>query len=337
MVHNKVLSCEGGGNSVKHRTLGRTGLDVSLMGMGTGGHDPLGVKSGRTEPEMIALLHRAYDLGINLFDTSPGYGSGRSECILGSAIKGLPREELVVSTKIALAGSMPGQPPRVMRPAEVGASVDKSLQRLQMDYVDVLLMAVADLPENFSTVIEDLVPELVRLKEQGKVRFIGSSEQTRSDGAHAWLQRVLPTDLVDVAMVGHNMINQSAQRTVFPICVEKEIGVLNIFTVRNLFWNRKRLKEVIADLKRRGVLAYDAVDDGDPLGWLLRDGECGSLVEAAYRYAAYTEGITTVMCGTIKLGELEENVETIHKGPLTVAKIERLQRTFGHIAEPIGN
>jgi aryl-alcohol dehydrogenase-like predicted oxidoreductase len=224
-----------------------------------------------------------------------------------------------------------------MRPAEVGPAVEESLRRLQMDYVDVMLMAVADLPEYVETVIEDLIPELVRLKEQGKIRFIGSSEQTRSDGAHCWLQRVLSTELVDVAMVGHNMINQSAQRTVFPICIEKEIGVLNVFTVRNLYWNLKRLQEVIADLKQRGALADDAVDDENPLGWLLEDGECGSLVEAAYRYAAYTKGVTAVMCGTIDVQELKEDVEMIQKGPLSADKIERLRRTFGHIAEPIGN
>jgi aryl-alcohol dehydrogenase-like predicted oxidoreductase len=305
--------------------------------MGTGGLDPLGVKSGRSEAEMITLLHRAFDLGINLFDTAPGYGNGRSERILGSALRELPRDELVVSTKIALASSMPGEPPQVMRPNEVGPSMHESLQRLQTDYVDVMLLAVANLPEHFDTVIEALLPELVRLKEQGKIRFIGSSEQTRSDGAHIWLQRVLPTDLVDVAMVGHNMINQSAQRTIFPLCIEKDIGVLNVFTVRNLFWNPKRLKEVIADLKQRGLLAADTVDDADPLGWLVEDGACGSLVEAAYRYAAHTKGVTTVMCGTIEAGELEENVETIQKGPLAADKIERLKLTFGHIAEPIGN
>ena len=322
---------------MKYRRLGRTGLKVSPMGMGTGGHDPLGVKSGRPESEMVALLHQAFDLGINLFDTSPGYGNGRSERILGSALGELPRDELVISTKIALASSMPGEPPQVMRPTEVGPAVEGSLRRLRMDYVDIMLMAVADLPEHFDTVIDVLIPELVRLKEQGKIRFIGSSESTRSDGAHIWLRRVLPTELVDVVMVGHNMINQSAQRTVFPICIEKEMGVLNIFTVRNLYWNPKRLQEVLADLKQRGALADDSLDDENPLGWLLEDGECGSLVEAAYRYAAYTKGVTTVMCGTIDVRELEEDVETIQKGPLSANKVERLKLTFGHIAEPIGN
>ncbi len=320
-----------------YRILGRTGMKVSVLGMGTGGHDPLGANSGRSEEEMIGLLHRAYELGINLYDTSPGYADGRSECLLGRAVAELPRDRVIVSTKIALAASMPGRPPKLLKPSEVAPAVDRSLQRLQMDTVDVMLMAVADIPEHFDAVIGDLLPELDKLKERGKIRFIGSSELTRADGAHHWLQRVLPTDQVDVAMVGHNMINQSARRTVFPLCVAKNIGVLNIFTVRNLFWNMPRLKEVVADLKERGVIGPDAVSDNSPLGWLLEDGECESLVEAAYRYAAYTEGVTTVMCGTIDRGELDQDIGFLDKGALSDRKLARLRETFGHIAEAIGN
>ena len=320
-----------------YRTLGRTNQRISLLGMGSGGNDPLGQKSGRSESEMVALLHRAFDLGINLFDTSPGYGDGRSERIIGQALKELPRDEVVVSTKIALAGSMPGKPTKFMNLSDVGPSVDACLERLQTDYLDVMLMAVADQPENFDRVINDLIPELLKQKQKGKIRFLGSSEQTRSDGAHKWLERVLPTDVIDIAMVGHNMINQSAQRNIFPLCKRQNIGVINIFTVRNLFWNPTRLKEVIADLKRRDVLSDGAVSDDDPLGWLLQVDDCGSLVEAAYRYAAYTEPVSTVMCGTIETEELEENVPNIEKGPLSPATIRRLHETFGHIDEVIGN
>ena len=319
------------------RTLGRTGLRISAFGMGTGGLDPMGLKSGRSEEQMRGFLKHAFDVGINYFDTSPGYGNGRSERILGQAAGDIGRDRIVISTKMALAGSMPDKPLSRMRPEQVAAALEESLRRLQTDHVDVLLMAVAGDPEHYDIVIDSLLPELVKLKEQGKIRFIGSSEQTRSDGAHHWLQRVLPTDQVDVAMVGHNMINQSARRTVLPLCVAKNIGVLNIFTVRNLFWNMPRLKEVVADLKERGVIGPDAVSDDSPLGWLLEDGECESLVEAAYRYAAYTEGVTTVMCGTIDRGELDQDIGFMDKGALSDGKLARLRETFGHIAEAIGN
>ena len=320
-----------------YRTLGRTHLKVSALGMGTGGLDPMGVKSGRSEQEMRDFLCHAFDQGVRFFDTSPAYGNGRSERILGQAAGAIGRDRIIISTKMALAGGIPGESSNVMRPEEVAPALDKSLQRLRTDHVDVLLMAVADLPEHFDTVVDDLIPELIKLKEQGKIRFLGSSEQTRSDGAHAWLTHVLPTDQIDVAMVGHNMINQSAQRSVFPLCGERNLGVLNVFTVRNLFWNMSRLKQVITDLKVRGVIERDAVCDEDPLGWLVQDGRWESLVEAAYRYAAFTEGVTTVMCGTIDRGQLEQDMAFLEKGPLPDEQRQRLHQTFGHIAEPIGN
>lgn len=325
----------GTGATMKYRILGRTGLKVSMLGMGTGGHNPLGLQSGRTESEMIALLRRAFELGINLFDTSPGYGDGRSERLLGEALKPLPREKLVVSTKIPLAGGH-SDAVTVMKPEEIAPAVESSLRRLQLESVDILLMAVAG-PEYFDYVINEHLPELEKLRQQGKVRFLGSSEQTRSDGDHKWLQRVLPTGVLDVAMAGHNMLNQSAQRTVFPICREQNLGVLNVFTVRNLFWNRDRLRAVIGDLKGRGVIPGDALGEKEPLDWLTANGDVGSLVEAAYRYAAYTEPVTTVMCGTIEIAELEENIQTIHKGPLPRPHLKRLRELFGRVAEPIGN
>ena len=304
--------------------------------MGTGGLDPLGLKSNRPESEMVALLHRAFDLGINLFDTSPGYGKGRSERILGRALVELPRDEVVVSTKIPLAASMPGERAKIMTAGEVSGAVDESLERLHTDHVDVILMAVAG-PEHFDRVMQDHVPVLEKLKQEGKIRFIGSSEMTRSDGSHEWLKRILPTGAVDVAMVGHNMINQSAQDVVFPYCAEHNIGVINVFTVRNLFGNPPHLREVIQDLKRRGKIAPEALLDEAPLDWLLEDPDVGSLVEAAYRYALHTEPVTAVMCGTIELSELEENVTTSGKPPLPEYLRNRLKEIFGGIAEPIGN
>lgn len=319
---------------MKYRTLGRTGLKVSLLGMGTGGHDPLGQKSGRSEAEMHRLLHRAFDFGINLFDSSPGYLE--SEVILGRALKSLPRDELVVSTKIPLAPARDG----ILIPMtadEVIDAVETSLRRLQLDVIDIMLLAVGGGAAFLEQVVHEHIPVLLKLKAQGKIRFIGSSEESRSDGAHEWLRRILTTDVIDVAMVAHNMINQSAQRLVFPLCKEKNIGVINIFTVRNLFWNPARLKEVIVDLKKRGVIATDAVPDDGALDWMPDGGDVGSLVEAAYRYVVHTEAVTTAMCGTLDIRELEEDVEFIRKGPLPVDKTQRLAMTFGHISEAVGN
>ncbi|MEO7652321.1 MAG: aldo/keto reductase [Bryobacteraceae bacterium] len=318
---------------MEYRTLGRTGLRVSMMGMGTGGLDPLGQKSSRTEDEMRRLLHRAFDLGINYFDTSPGYMD--SESILGRALQGLPRQELVISTKIALATG-DGASVSVMRRDDVAPSVEASLRRLQVETIDVMLIAVSG-PEHLEVVRDEHLPELERLKQEGKIRYVGSSEQSRSDGAHEWLQALLPLDRVDVVMAAHNLINQSAQRHVFPVCREKNLGVVNVFTVRKVFSQPDRLREVIRDLVTRGLVDAAEVAGNDPLGWLAGDGRAGSLIEAAYRYVAFTSPVTSVMNGTLDINELEENARNIAKGPLPGELVERLRRVFGHISEPIGN
>lgn len=319
-----------------YRKLGRTGIEVSIIGQGTGGHDPLGQKSGKSEQEMCDFLKFAFDSGINLFDTSPGYGNGRIETILGKAAKEIGRDKVVLSTKMPVAGGMPGEPLTFMNPKQIEPALDESLKRLQTDYIDMLLLAVADEPEHFNTVINDLIPEFQKLIKKGKIKFLGSTEQTRSDGSHVWLSHALATGVLDVAMVGHNMINQSAQHSVFPLCKENNIGVLNIFTVRNVFCNPTRLKEVIADLSKKNIIKIDDIDLENPLNWLIDDG-CLSIIEAAYRYAAYTDSVNAVMCGTIQKNELTENINTISKGPLTDWKIERLKELFGKVAEPIGN
>lgn len=320
---------------MKYRKLGRTNLEISLMGMGTGGSsDPLGQASGRPESETRALLLRAYELGINFFDTAPGYMD--SEVLLGRALRELPREEVVVSTKIALAGGMPGQQMTVMQADEIEEEVNTSLRRLGMDYVDLMLIGVAG-PEHKERVVNEQLPVLERLKAAGKIRFIGSSELSRADGAHTWLQSMLPEDCLDVMMVAHNMINQSAQRSVFPACRERDLGVLNVFTVRKVFGTPGRLREVLDDLVARGVVDADAVAGDDPLGWLVDSGSATTVIEAAYRYAAYTDGVTAVMNGANDIALLEQNVASVLKGPLPEATRERLGKLFGRVEEAIGN
>ena len=207
---------------MKYRTLGRTGLKMPIMGFGTGGKvDPLGQVSDRPEMEAHTLIHRAYDLGIHYFDTAPGYME--SEAILGRALRSLQRDKVIVSTKITLAGSMPGKPLTTMPAKEITETVEQSLKRMQVDYVDLLLKAVAG-PQYLDKVMNEQLPVIIKLKEQGKIRFLGSSEQTRSDGGHQWLKKILPLDLLDVVMVGHNLINQSAQRSLFPICQQQNAG-----------------------------------------------------------------------------------------------------------------
>ncbi len=144
---------------------------------------------------------------------------------------------------------------------------------------------------------------IIKLKEQGKIRLLGSSEQTRSDGGHQWLQKILPLDLLDVVMVGHNLINQSAQRSLFLICQQQNAGVINIFTVRRTFADKNRQKEVVRNLQHRNVFEQDGIDQEAPLDWLMEDGEVNSIIESCYRYAAYTKGTAALLLAVRSLAK----------------------------------
>src|SRR3954453_19761727 len=117
---------------MKYRTLGRTGLQVSLVSLGTGGPSRLGQGSGVVEADAHRLVRRALDLGINFIDTAAGYG--QSEAILGRALQEVPREAYYLATKF---GPLQGDAPKDDA-QELVASVELSLQRLGVETIDVM-------------------------------------------------------------------------------------------------------------------------------------------------------------------------------------------------------
>ena len=106
-----------------YRTLGRTGLRVSLLGIGTGGPSNFGQSTGVPEADIHRLVKRALDVGVNIFDTAAGYRD--SEAILGRALKGVPRDRYYLATKFN-----PEREEEVVKPEDVVASVERSLTRL---------------------------------------------------------------------------------------------------------------------------------------------------------------------------------------------------------------
>src|SRR5579862_7536373 len=112
-----------------YTTLGKTGLRVSVAGLGTGGFSRMGLKSGKTEQEAARLVLDAVDLGVNFIDTAPPYGT---EGVVGLALKSLPRDQVVVATKSTVRRN--GE---WWTPERVVQSLDNSLRLLGTDYVDV--------------------------------------------------------------------------------------------------------------------------------------------------------------------------------------------------------
>lgn len=303
-------------------TLGRTGLSVSVAGLGCGGNSRLGLGRGADPSECVRLVHCAMDLGVNIFDTAEVYGT---ESILGEALKGRRRGDVVISTKsrYAIGG-------RRLTPADVVSNLDDSLRRLKTDYVDVFHIHGVQ-PKDYRYVAETLVPELVRQREAGKVRFIGITESPPNDPLQAMLSEALDDDACDVAMIGFHMMHQGPRRTVFPVTISKGIGTLIMFAVRNIFSRPRELRETLGRLAASGEIPARYAEDPEPMGFLVHEGGARSLTDAAYRFARHQAGSDVVLFGTGSVDHLEDNLQSITAGPLPAEDLEVLHTVFGNL------
>ena len=312
---------------MQYRTLGKTGLKVSLASFGTGGPSQFGQRKGLEQRQQTALVRRCLELGVNLFDTHEGYGE--SEIILGEALQGVPRDSYHLVTKWSYhSGGGVGRDA-----AAFAESVERSLTRLNTEYVDVMMIH-GILAAEYDSVMERFAPTLERLCEQGKVRFKGFSTRYIADPA----QEILPVamrahpDFWDVVMLKYGILNQIAAKEALPLAMEHDIGVLNMASVRIKLPVPALLEELIAEWKTAGYIGRDSVPASDPLGWLVRC-DVDSVVSAAYKFAAEHPAVGSVITGTSSMTHLETNIAALEEPRLPEEDRARLKSLFGDIAE----
>lgn len=307
--------------------LGRTGAQVSVVGLGCGGHSRLGMAQGGDADHAASVVRRALDLGITLIDTARAYGT---EEAVGMGVEGR-RHDVFLSTKAS-----PDRDGRMVGAGELAESLDGSLRRLRTDYVDVLhLHGVA--PDQYAHCREVLVPELRRQQELGKIRFLGITEKFIADPGHRMLSAALPDDLFDVVMTGFSLLNPSARGRVFPLTQANDVGTLIMFAVRRALSQPEALKAMARDLIDQGLVDPGQVDADDPLGFLRQRADVGSVVECAYRFCRHEPGAQVVLTGTGDAAHLEANIRSILAPPLPTDVSATLKAMFGQIDSISGN
>ncbi|XP_076912508.1 L-galactose dehydrogenase-like [Bidens hawaiensis] len=202
------------------RPLGNTGLKLSYVGFGA---SPLGSVFGPvSDEEAIATVREAFRLGINFFDTSPYYGGTLSEKVLGKALKavGVPRNKYIVSTKCGrYKESFDFSAERVTK------SIDESLERLQMDYVDILQCHDIEFG-SLDQIVNETIPALQKLKELGKIRFIGITGLPL--GIFNYVLDRVPPGTVDVILsYCHYSVNDTTLEDLIPYLKSKGVGVIS--------------------------------------------------------------------------------------------------------------
>lgn len=308
---------------MQYTTLGATGLRVSVAGLGCGGNSRLGLGAGKSDREVIALVRAALDLGINFFDTAEAYGT---EEILGRALDGVPRDSVVVSTKSRILDD----DGNLLTGDAVVANLEKSLNRLALDHVDVFHLHAVQ-PRHYEYALHELAPALLRQKEKGTIGHLGITETPPRDPDQAMLARSLDDSCWEVMMLAFHMMNQRAREILFPRTRQQGVGTLLMFVVRNIFSRPGVLQATLKELAQKGEIPQSLADDPDPLGFLIHQGGATSLTDAAYRFARYEPGADVTLFGTSDQEHLRANVASLLKPPLPQADVARLQTLFGHL------
>lgn len=201
---------------MQFRPLGNTGLNLSWLSYGA---SSLGQEFRPVDlNEAIRSVHVALDLGMNFIDTSPYYGRGLSECLLGVALRGVPRDRYYLCTKLGRYAPKHFD----FSPRRVVESVDLSLERLGVDYLDVILCHDIEFVE-MSQIVAETLPALEKIRAQGKVRFIGVSGYPLNI-----FRYVLDRAPLDVMLsYNHYTLQNTMLADLVPYLQQKNVGIMN--------------------------------------------------------------------------------------------------------------
>jgi L-galactose dehydrogenase len=203
-------------DEMHYRPLGNTGMNVSILGLGTAPFG--GAYGGFEQADATRAVRLALDNGINILDTSPYYGETKSETVLGKALEGIPRERYFLSTKLGRYGLEDFD----FSAERVARSMDESLARLGVEYVDILLCHDIEFV-SLEQIINETLPAVYKIQAQGKARFVGVSGLPL---------KIFPTILdraqLDVILsYCHYCLNDSSLELLVPYLQEKQVGIMN--------------------------------------------------------------------------------------------------------------
>jgi L-galactose dehydrogenase/L-glyceraldehyde 3-phosphate reductase len=289
-------------------------------------------------------IARAIAAGVNYFDTAVQYGDGESEKNLGRVLQNLKPANAIVGTKVRVP------PDDFGRIADaVTTSLEGSLARLRLERVDIFHLHNPITGQGGGTalsvrqVLDDVVPAFERLRQQGKIRFLGMT----AVGDTAALRQVIDAGVFDSAQVVYNMLNPSAAvelpenypaqdyQRLFDHTKAAGVGVVGIRVLAGGALSGSAERHPIAGPAPEPIgsaMSYDAdIDRARRLSPLVNEGFAGSLTEAATRFAISHPAMGTILVGLATPQQFEGALAAVEKGPLTQAALDRLsalQRSF---------
>jgi L-galactose dehydrogenase len=279
---------------MNYRTLGKTGLQVSTLSYGA---SPLGsVFHSIDEQTGIRAVHLAIELGINYIDVSPFYGATKAETVLGKALKDIPRDRYYLATKVGRYGGdkFDFSAERVIR------SVDESLQRLNVDYVDLIQCHDIEFG-SLAQVVSETIPALRKVREQGKARFIGITGLPL---------KIFPTvlDQIEADTIlsyCHYALNDTSLESLMPYLKEKGVGIINASPLSMGLLTQRGAPgwhPATADIRATCARAAD---------WCKQKGV--DIAQLAMQFALSNPDVQTTLSGTANPDNLKKNVAWIEQ------------------------
>jgi aryl-alcohol dehydrogenase-like predicted oxidoreductase len=323
---------------MEYRALGRTGMNVSVLGFGCGDVGGLIVRG--TPAERTRAVARAVELGVNYFDTATSYGDGVSEQHIGAILREL-NLDVYLGTKVRL------------RPEDltdirgaVARSLEASLRRLGRSAVDLLQLhnpiqlAAAGSAVAVRDVLDQVIPALESLKSQGKIKFFGITGL----GDPGVLHQVIDHGAIYTSQVFYNLLNPTAGghpdgpfpgidfKGLLPRAKRQRIGTIGVRALAAGALSGVQAKHPNAMPSVSPIASgptYDAdVRAAEILKTLVKDGHVRSLPEAAYRFIISHDAISTVLVGASTIEHLEEAAGAVNRGPLPAPALTRLSELW---------
>ena len=313
---------------MKYRKLGNSGIDVSVIGHGTWG---LGNDYfGEIDEEMaIKSIHASLDGGVNLIDTAAAYGSDNdSEKLVGKALKGR-RDKAVVATKTGVL-RIHGRYVRCLDTEMMRIELEKSLKNLGVEYIDLYQIHWPD----YNTGIERALEQMVKFKEEGKIRAIGVSNFSVDEMKTA----VRIADISSAQPQLSLLSRKSVENGVLPFCHENGIGVLAYGPLGGGILTGKIDKRPEGDPKDNRAAFYPFYDEPmrskvmELLGVLkeIADGRGVTVAEVSINWVLAQHGVTCALLGSSKPATALANVRAAD-WEMSAEELARIEGTYSRV------
>ena len=282
-----------------YRQLGQTDLHVSIVGYGA---SPLGAEFGKIDPaEGTRAVHYAIDHGINYFDVAPYYGRTLAETRLGEALVGY-RQKIILATKVGRY-DIDLETGFDFSAKRVTASVDESLKRLRTDYIDLIQVHDIEFGHR-EQILEETLPALFKLKETGKVRYVGITGYPLYP-----LKALAEAAEVDTILsyARYNLMDTSMDQVLTPVTKARGIGLINASPLHLRVLTEKGAPEWHPAPKR-------VVEMGPKVARHCRNRGVG-IADLAMQFVLQYEDVATTLVGMSKVRHVDMNIKSVGVAP----------------------